>query len=366
MAIDPWTVRYREPGGRSGRQRERSFPTKREADDHGVEMESAKREGTYLDPKRGAVPLRTYAEAWLERQHLAPNTESTYERGFRLHVFPFMGERLLTSIRPEDIERLGAHMTAGGLSAHSVQAYTIPLKSVFTAAVNNGDVGRHPFVAAKLPLLPSRAVDEMLLPSAQQVQDIADEFRREWALSVWLMAGLGLRKGEMLGLRVGDFLDDRVRLRRQVIRVKGVKGAVLGPLKHRRKGDWRDIPLATHLSDAVGEHVARYGTGPDGALFQTMTGTLVANSNYSYAFRKVVNALGYEWSPHDLRHWFASTALSRGLPLLDVSRWLEHKSITETADTYGHLTPDATGRAVMVMDVALTQHRADVVLTAEA
>ncbi|GAX49534.1 hypothetical protein [Streptomyces olivochromogenes] len=97
----PWTVRYREPGGRSGRQRERSFPTKREGDDHGVEMESVKREGTYLDPKRGAVPLRTYAEAWLE-----------------------------------------------------------------------------------LPLLPSRAVDEMLLPSAHQVQDIADEFRREWALSV--------------------------------------------------------------------------------------------------------------------------------------------------------------------------------------
>jgi hypothetical protein len=94
-----WTVRYREPGGRSGRQRERSFPTKREADDHGVEMESAKREGTYVDPRRGAVPLRTYATEWLERQHLAPNTYGTYERAFRLHVFPFMGSRQLTSIR---------------------------------------------------------------------------------------------------------------------------------------------------------------------------------------------------------------------------------------------------------------------------
>jgi integrase len=114
-------------------------------------------------------------------------------------------------------------MTAGGLSAQSVQAYTTPLKAVFTAAGNNGDVGRHPFVGAKLPPLPSRAVDEMLLPSDQQVQDIAGEFRREWALSVWLMAGLGFRMGEMLGLRVGDFLDDRV-----------------------------GISLATYLSDAVG------------------------------------------------------------------------------------------------------------------
>nr|WP_079064718.1 tyrosine-type recombinase/integrase [Streptomyces olivochromogenes] len=84
------------------------------------------------------------------------------------------------------------------------------------------------------------------------------------------------------------------------------------------------------------------------------------------SFRKVVNTLGYEWSPRDLRHWFASTALSNGLPLLDVSRWLGHKSITETADTYGHLTPDATGRAVMVMDAALTLHRADLALTGVA
>ncbi|MFF2807945.1 hypothetical protein ACFVT2_12255 [Streptomyces sp. NPDC058000] len=46
-----------------------------------------------------------------------------------------------------------------------------------------------------------------------------------------------------------------------------------------------------------------------------------------------------------------------------MSRWLGRKSIKETADTYGHLTPDSTGRAVKVMDLALTQHRADLVLT---
>ncbi|MER5210927.1 site-specific integrase [Streptomyces sp. NPDC002838] len=322
-------------------------------------MENSKREGTYVDPKRGAVPIRVYATEWLERQHLAPNTYGTYERAFRLHVFPFMGSRLLTSIRPSDIEALGKEMTDGGLSAHSVQAYTTPLKAVFTAALHNGDIGRHPFVGAKLPTIPRRVMDETLLPSGGQVQDIADEFRSEWALSVWLMAGCGLRTGEMLGLRVGDVLDDRIRLRRQVTRVKGVKGAVLGPLKHREEGEWRDTPLPANLSDAVGEHVARHGTGPSGSLFRNITGTLVTTSDYSTQFRKVVKTLGYEWSPHDLRHWFATTALSRGLPLLDVSRWLGHASIKETADTYGHLTPDSTSRAVEVMNEALNQHRAD-------
>lgn len=58
----------------------------------------------------------------------------------------------------------------------------------------------------------------------------------------------------------------------------------------------------------------------------------------------------HEWSAHDLRHYFASTCLLNGLPILAVSRWLGHASITITADTYGHMTPDSMDRAVNVLD----------------
>ncbi|MFI5760204.1 tyrosine-type recombinase/integrase [Streptomyces sp. NPDC051563] len=361
-----WTVRYREPGGRAGRQREKSFPTKKQAEDHGLKMENDKREGTYLDPKRGAVPVKVYAEKWVARQHLAVGTEGVYDRAFRLHIFPALGHRLLSTLRPEDIETLAREMTAAGLTPNSVDAYMTPLRSVCKAAVNNGDIGRNPFTGAKLPKLPSKAVDDKRLPTGQQIQDIADEFRPELALSIWLMAGLGLRTGEVLGLRVGDFDEDRVRVRRQITRGKGGRGLLVGPLKHRREGDWRDVPLPTNIREAVAEHVATHGTGPDGALFQTRTGNHVATSDFATHFRKVVRLLDYTWSPHDLRHWFASTALSSGLPLLDVSRWLGHRNISETADTYGHLTPDSTGRAIRVMDVAITQHRAGLVLDVAA
>lgn len=90
-----------------------------------------------------------------------------------------------------------------------------------------------------------------------------------------------------------------------------------------------------------------------------MIGTLVATSDCSRSFRKAVKTPGYGWSPHDLRHWCATTELGNVLPLLDVARWLGHTSIKETADAYGHLTPDPTDRVVKVMDVALAQRRAD-------
>lgn len=56
-------------------------------------------------------------------------------------------------------------------------------------------------------------------------------------------------------------------------------------------------PAIRDLSDAVGEHGARHGTGPSGSLFRNITGTLVTTSDYSTQFRKVVKTLGYEWSP---------------------------------------------------------------------
>jgi hypothetical protein len=40
------------------------------------------------------------------------------------------------------------------------------------------------------------------------------------------------------------------------------------------------------------------------------------------------------------------------VPISEVSRWLGHKSITTTVDIYGHLVPEASGRARDAVDGA--------------
>lgn len=40
------------------------------------------------------------------------------------------------------------------------------------------------------------------------------------------------------------------------------------------------------------------------------------------------------------------------VPISEVSRWLGHKSITTTVDLYGHLVPEASGRARDALDRA--------------
>lgn len=52
---------------------------------------------------------------------------------------------------------------------------------------------------------------------------------------------------------------------------------------------------------------------------------------------------------HDLRHFFAGMMMARRQNPKAIQRWLGHRSITETFDTYGHLWPEDgdSGRAVV-------------------
>ncbi|MFD3719718.1 tyrosine-type recombinase/integrase [Streptomyces sp. NPDC058674] len=67
-----------------------------------------------------------------------------------------------------------------------------------------------------------------------------------------------------------------------------------------------------------------------------------AASTYGYRWRKALKAAGLvnadgspKYTPHSLRHFFASTALTNGVPIHEVSRWLGHKSINRRR----HLRP---------------------------
>ncbi len=56
-----------------------------------------------------------------------------------------------------------------------------------------------------------------------------------------------------------------------------------------------------------------------------------------------------DFTPHGLRHSYASMKLAQGIPITDVSRWPGHQDIGITFRTYGHLVDEARDRALDVM-----------------
>ncbi len=56
---------------------------------------------------------------------------------------------------------------------------------------------------------------------------------------------------------------------------------------------------------------------------------------------------------YSLRHFFASTCLTNGIPITDVAEWMGHKSLDITFKIYRRLMPGSIGKAVKILDVGL-------------
>ncbi len=72
------------------------------------------------------------------------------------------------------------------------------------------------------------------------------------------------------------------------------------------------------------------------------------------AFTRAAKAAGLprSFTPHSLRHLWASTMLAHGVPVPDVSGYLGHQSIQVTYSIYRHAIPSSMDRAVAVLDDA--------------
>ncbi|MFD8632361.1 tyrosine-type recombinase/integrase [Streptomyces sp. NPDC059533] len=363
-----WTVRYREPGGRSGRQRERSFPTKKEAENFGIKAENDKREGVYIDHQLGQVSLRKWAEEWLEQHRVNESTRRNYQGFLSNHLIPELGSRTLAGLTVADVKKLQSAMVARGLTAATVNDRMNILRSMMTAAVKERRIPDSPCDEVPPLKTAGAAVDPDEIPTLAEVYAIAAAMSEQYRLTVWLQAGAGLRISEALGFSADCQRDGFLRLRRQ-ISAKANQGDCVTrfvPLKHRTPEEFRDVPTPVFLDQEIGLHLKRWGTDEiDGleVLFaprERGKGNMPTASTYGYHWRKALTGASVvtpdgkpKYTPHSLRHFFASTALANGVPIHEVSRWLGHRNIKTTVDTYGHLVPEAWDRCRDVMQEAL-------------
>ncbi|MFE7295090.1 site-specific integrase [Streptomyces sp. NPDC057579] len=231
-----------------------------------------------------------------------------------------------------------------------------------------------PVDGAKLPRVGTGAVDEDAIPTREEVDLIARHIGPYYRLSVYLQAGAGLRVSEALAFATQCRRAGVLRVREQVSRTAHRADCPerFGPLKHRTPGAYRDVPLPAFLEREIDAHLRCWGATPVGdrdVLFArrgAAAGTTPTATTYGPDFRRAVRAAGLlgrdrtpKYTPHTLRHFFASTALAHGVPLHEVSRWLGHTSIKTTVDIYGHLVPAAWDRCRQALERALGPAPAD-------
>ncbi len=354
-----WTLRY----WADGRQRELSFSDeldgsgrqrygsgKRLAQDAQLKIAHDKRARVFIDPKLGKTRFGDECEKWISRHTGTDNTKRAYRTTFRAHVGPVFGDRTLASVAQarDDVTDLLKVRLGGGSNSRREIARAL-ITGVLDEAVRAGKITMHRCGDIPLPDNGSASdKSDFVFPTHVQLDILANGTKEprsagmKDSLTVWLMRGCGLRVEESLAVQKSCFREGGsvIRIFEQASR----DGSVTMPLKHRKLGEYRDVPVPAYLWEMVRDL-------PDGYLFRE-GGKFPRYSTYWRRFRAHARTaeIPAGFTPHSLRHAFVSALLSRGVPITDVAQWLGHRDINITYATYGHLVPSSLGRALNVLN----------------
>jgi integrase len=339
--------------GPDGRERTKAFATKGDAVRYGASMEADAARGTYIDPRKGMMTVREYAETvWLPAQHHhARNTGKTYRAHLANQIFPLIGDRRIGAVTRTDIKSLVTALRALSgepLAPGTVRTVFAVLRAMFAAAVDDEVIPVNPCTRVPLPRVRTVAVEPV---TAAEVLAIMGAMPGRFRVAVALGAGAGLREGEAFGLTVprADFLRRRLHIRQQV------QHGQLAPLKSEKSE--RTVPADDWVLNAISAHLAAgYGPGPDGVIMTSAAGRMVPSTTFTDAWRRAVGAAAAPTGTrfHDLRHFYASTLIAANVNPKVIQARLGHATISETMDTYGHLFPESEDLGRGVIDAALS------------
>jgi integrase len=150
-----------------------------------------------------------------------------------------------------------------------------------------------------------------------------------------LLAETGMRVGQALGLRHGDFVSRRREIR-IVARPDNANGA------RAKLREAAVIPVSTPLVRLYSEYMhAEYGDLDCDYVFVNLFGGRIGQPLCYPTVHRLAGRLsartGIVFTVHMLRHTHATELIRAGVPIEVVARLLTHRSSTTTSQTYIHL-----------------------------
>jgi hypothetical protein len=263
-----WTLRYWV----NGKQVEKSFRDKKHpttgrvdygsgkqlAQDWQLKLTVDKRSGDITFAEHGKTGRQNFGEAceqFIARMRVNGNTRLLYERACRTHVHPVFGSRTLAQVAQDrdGVTEL-LTMTMNLLSNSPRQQVRFLIVGTCDEAVKAGRLARHSLADIGLANHgPKDLHADFVFPAYEQVKFVADggtnlESTRAVGgagICVWLMRGCGLRIEEALAVGKEDFIEGGAVLR--VMWQASRDGRTREPLKHRKAGEYRDVPVPSWL-----------------------------------------------------------------------------------------------------------------------
>ena len=302
------------------------------------------------------MTLGEWLDIWIEQYMISTVRDSTL-KGYRNHIEayikPNLGYKQIAFITTADVQRMYNKLKKQGrVNEHPIYKHELSDSMVI-------DIHRVLHKAMKTAvqehLLPTNPTEKTVRPKTikKDMKVLTDEqldkflkvidTEELWRDFFYTELTTGLRRGEICGLKWSDFDEETGRL--NINRSIEVKNGIVTEGETKTGKGKRSFYLPESTADMLRE---RKKTSKTEWIF---TDPLKPNLPLPppKAYRKMKEILNRAELPnvrfHDLRHTFATHAITNGVDAKTLSGILGHTKASFTLDTYTHVTTDMQRRA---------------------
>ena len=300
----------------------------------------------------GDYTAAEWCRLWFEtysKPNIRYNTAKGYEGIIEHHIIPAIGAIKLKQLSSIHIQRMyndlkengrmqrGSKQNDKALSNTFVRRVHAVLQAALKQAVKERLIPYNPCENCRIP---PKDKKEMTILPPEKIGRYLQEAEKYGVLPMfYLELSSGLRRGELLALRWEDLnVKERIlTVNKQVTRMEGE----LDVAEPKTKNSVRKVALSQQAVDLLVQEHEQHPDNP--ILFPSpRTGGYWSPDAVSRINRKLLKNAGIEEHVrfHDLRHTFATMAISSGVDVKTLSSMLGHFSAGFTLDTYTHITND--------------------------
>jgi len=272
------------------------------------------------------------------------NTLDVYEKAFKR--FKALEDIKVKDIKNLDVQKIINWMLKNGCQVSTAKTYLYRLKTCLSSAVNDYNIILvNPIKKITFPKENNNKEKYALnnVECANLLIKIANKSTKYYIFTI-LGLKCGLRASEIVGLTWSciDFKNKTILIEKQWKYDKDKKCYGFGSLKSNNS--YRSIPVSNFIITELKRYKSSFPIGMDNRVLKYATTDSITSH-----LRKEFHRLGFDISPHNLRHTYATNLISKGLDLRTVANFMGH-SMQETIKTYSHVTTDMIERAKDIIE----------------